>query len=126
MPKQPKEPTLRLDLLLDEYERDLRRQEYVQQTLQGYRRVHEPVFRFWGDRFEREPTLDDFTVRNVEHFLDHLLERGHARSGKPLSSETLRTYVTSVRTTRRGRAEHQYPKRVSWAENSKRSNPQRD
>ena len=71
-----KQPALRLDLAIDEYERDLARRAISAETIRNYRKVLDLALRFWQDRFGRVPTLDDVTVRAGEAFLDHLRERG--------------------------------------------------
>jgi len=67
---------LRLDLALDEYERDLRRREIAGHTIRNYRKVLDLALRFWREQLGREPTLDDVTLRAGEAFIDHLLDRG--------------------------------------------------
>lgn len=97
-------PALCLDLVLDEFERDLRRRELSTRTIGNYLQVLNLVGRFWAERLGREPTLDDVTLRNAEAFMDHLLDRGKidhwqtgALSGARLSAETLRTYVRTLK-----------------------------
>lgn len=96
-------PHLRLDLLVEEYERDMKRREFQPKTIRNYRKALSLALRFWDERLGRPATLDDFTVRQAEAFLDHLLERGklhptglHAL-GVPLSSSTLRAYVRTLK-----------------------------
>jgi hypothetical protein len=94
-----KQPALRLDLAIDEYERDLARRAISAETIRNYRKVLHLALRFWQEQLGRLPTLDDVTVRTGEAFLDHLRERGQLSRWhgelreKPLSVETLRTYV---------------------------------
>jgi site-specific recombinase XerD len=97
-------PALRLDLVLDEYERDLRRREMSVKTIHNYLQVLSLVCRFWTECLGRAPTLDDVTLRNAEAFMDHLMERGKIDhwhtgllSGVHLSPETLRTYVRTLK-----------------------------
>jgi integrase/recombinase XerD len=98
-----KQPTLRLDLAIDEYERDLARRAISTETIRNYRKVLDLVRRFWQEELGRAPTLDDVTVRAGETFLDHLRERGQLSRwhgelrDKPLSVETLRTYVRALK-----------------------------
>jgi site-specific recombinase XerD len=90
-------------LAIDEYERDLARQAISAKTIRNYRKVLDLALRFWQDRFGRIPTLDDITVRAGEAFLDHLRERGQLsrwhgeQREKPLSVETLCTYVRALK-----------------------------
>src|SRR5215470_7823610 len=71
-----KQPALRLDLAIDEYERDLARRAISAETIRNYRKVLDLALRFWQEQLGRVPTLDDVTVRAGEAFLDHLRERG--------------------------------------------------
>lgn len=97
-------PALRLDLAIDEYERDLRRREISPKTIGNYRQILLLALRFWREQLGRPPTLDDLTVRAAEQFIDHLMDRGKLEhwqtgvpSGTPLSQETLRTYVRTLK-----------------------------
>ncbi|HEV8190573.1 MAG TPA: site-specific integrase, partial [Ktedonobacterales bacterium] len=98
-----KQPALRLDLAIDEYERDLARRAISAETIRNYRKVLDLAFRFWQGQMGHLPTLDDITVRAGETFLDHLRERGQLSRchgelrEKPLSVETLRTYVRALK-----------------------------
>jgi site-specific recombinase XerD len=108
-----KMPALRLDLVLEEWERDLRRAECSAQTIRNYRKVLLLAIDFWSEWLGRMPTLDDFTVRAGEAFLDHLITRGKRSrwdverdpalppptpsTVKSLSVETLRTYVRTLK-----------------------------
>ncbi len=98
-----KQPALRLDLAIEEYERDLARRAISAETIRNYRKVLDLALRFWQEQLGRVPMLDDITVRAGEAFLDHLQERGQLsrwhgeQREKPLSVETLRTYVRALK-----------------------------
>jgi site-specific recombinase XerD len=101
--RKPALPALRLDLVIEEYTRDLARQQLSPKTIKGYANVLDLARRFWERQLGHPPTLDDVTVKNAEAFLDHLRERGKIAhwqtqrpAGKPLSVETVRTYVRSL------------------------------
>lgn len=102
-PKAPALPALPLDLVLDEYERDLRRGRLSEKTVRNYAQILRLASRFWEEQLGRQPTLDDFTLRHVETFQDHLIERGQlptsrrAASGSELSTETIRTYLRALK-----------------------------
>lgn len=101
--RQPKLPVMRLDLVIDDYERDLRRRDISPKTIRNYRQVLGLAARFWDARLGRPATLDDLTVREGEAFLDHLLARGkldrcrRGVGGAPLSPESLRTYIRALK-----------------------------
>src|SRR5215813_5798123 len=80
-PRKPaysrKQPALRLDLAIDEYERDLARRAISGETIRNYRKVLDLARRFWQEQLGRVPILDDITIRAGEAFLDQLRERGH-------------------------------------------------
>jgi integrase/recombinase XerD len=102
--RKPALPALRLDLVIEEYARDLARQHLSAKTIKGYAYVLDLTRRFWERHLGHPPTLDDVTVRNAEAFLDHLRERGKIAhwqtqlpAGKPLSVETVRTYVRALK-----------------------------
>ncbi len=102
MAKQPQFPTLPLEMVLDEYDRDLRREQKSPKTMVSYRQVLHLLFRFLTERLERAPTLDDFTVKQCEAFFDHLLDRGkrtrHPSDAYiPLAQETLRNYTRTLK-----------------------------
>jgi integrase/recombinase XerD len=94
---------LPLPLVVDEYARDLRRREIAPKTIANYTSILSYVIRIWTNQLWRAPTLDDFTVRQAEAFLDHLLEHGkdpssHRRAeGTKHSPATLRTYVRTLK-----------------------------
>ncbi len=101
--KQAKTLPLRLDLAIDEYARDLRRREVREKSIYNYRKVLSLALSFWEDHLERPSTLDDFTLKQGEAFLDFLIERGKLHPtgkrslGVPLAPETLRTYVRALK-----------------------------
>lgn len=103
MAKRSPFPVLPFDMVCDEYERDLRRQQCSPKTIVGYRQVLHLVFAFLSERVPTSPTLDDFTLKHCEAFLDHCIERGkqsrHPSDDKyvPLSQETLRTYTRTLK-----------------------------
>jgi len=106
-------PVLQLDLVVDEYERDLRRRDVSPKTIKNYVQILGLAIRCWQEQLGRPPTLDDVTVRAGEAFLDHLMARGnqspwahHDDNGhegnrhdehKALSRETLRTYIRALK-----------------------------
>ena len=96
-------PTLQLDLVIDEYERDCRRRSLSPKTIRNYLQALQAALGYWGAELGRPPTLDDVTIRQAERYLDHLLERGkaptsHRQDGGPaLSRESLRTYLRSLK-----------------------------
>ncbi len=105
-PAQPARPVLPLAFLVEEYARDLRRSEMATKTIRNYLGVLALAVGCWEEQLGRAPTLDDFTVRAGEAFLDHLLERGKSKAprhapwlatGKPLSVATLRTYIRALK-----------------------------
>ncbi len=101
--QKPKLPALRLDLVVDEYERDLRRGRLSEKTVRNYAQALHLAARFWEERLGRPPTLDDFTLRQAEAFQDHLLERGKLPTsrrydtGPALSTESIRTYLRALK-----------------------------
>jgi integrase/recombinase XerD len=103
MTKRAKPPVLRLDLVIEEYERDLRRREIQPKTICNYRKVLSLASRCWEARLQRPPTLDDFTLKQAEAFLDFLIERGKLHPtglrslGQPLSPFTMRAYVRALK-----------------------------
>ncbi len=103
MAKRQESPAMRLDLVIDEYKRDLRRREVQPKSIGNYDKVFSLALRFWEKRLGRPPMLDDFTLKQAEAFLDFLLERGkmHPRNGtllgQPLAPETLRTYIRTIK-----------------------------
>jgi integrase/recombinase XerD len=103
MPKSSKQPLLLLALVIDEYERDLRRREVQPKTIRNYRKVLSLATRFWEERAAHPLTLNDFTLKQAESFLDFLIERGKLHPtklyplGQPLSPFTLRAYVRSLK-----------------------------
>jgi integrase/recombinase XerD len=104
-PKQTKKqlPALRLDLALEEYERDLRRRELSPKTIRTYRQILTLALRFWEAQLDRPPTAADLTLKNGEAFLDHLLERGklpqshRLADGRDFSPESLRAYIRTLK-----------------------------
>jgi integrase/recombinase XerD len=101
--RTPKLPALRLDLVIDEYERDLRRSRLSEKTVRNYAQVLRLTNRFWEEHLGRSPTLEDFTLRQAEVFQDHLLERGKLPTsrrydtGPELSTESIRTYLRALK-----------------------------
>jgi integrase/recombinase XerD len=102
-PKAPALPALRLDLVIDEYERDLRRGRLSEKTVRNYAQILRLASRFWEAQLGCPPTLDDFTLRHVEAFQDHLIARGklptsrRVDTGIELSTETIRTYLRGLK-----------------------------
>src|SRR5262245_35779355 len=96
-------PTLQLDLVIEEYERDCRRRSLSARTIRNYLQACYAACAYWQAELGRPPTLDDVTIRQAERYLDHLLERGKAPTsrrydGDPtLSRESLRTYLRSLK-----------------------------
>jgi integrase/recombinase XerD len=96
-------PTLQLDLVIDEYERDCRRRSLSTKTIRNYLQALHAADSYWEADLDRPPTLDDVTIRHAERYLDYLLERGkaptsHHREGGPaLSRESLRTYLRALK-----------------------------
>src|SRR5262249_52558709 len=102
-------PGFRLDFLLDEYERDLRRREIAAHTIRNYRKVLDLALRCWTEHFGRPPTLDDFSLRAGETFVDHLLDRGKLQAwghgGSTVTSATPRKETDASHPTTAGRNE---------------------
>jgi len=103
---QPARPVLPLAFLLEEYARDLRRGEMATKTIRNYLGVLTLAVSCWEEQLGRSPTLDDFTVRAGEAFLDHLIARGKSKApkhapwlatGEPLAVATLRTYTRALK-----------------------------
>ncbi len=101
-------PVLQLDLVVDEYERDLRRRDMSPKTVKNYIQILGLAIRCWQEQLGRSPPLDDVTVRAGEAFLDHLMARGnqspwahhdehHHDEQKALARETLRTYIRALK-----------------------------
>ncbi len=96
MARKQSKPILPLDLVIDEYERDLRRHDFQPATIDGYHKVLNQVHGVFVHLLNRAPTLDDFTVANVERYMDDLLDRVKP-NGEHLSPETLRTYIRALK-----------------------------
>ena len=96
MARKNKPPILPLALVVEEYERDLRRHEMQPKTIEGYHKVLKQVMAFLLADLGRAATLDDFTVTVIERFIDHLLDR-EKPNGNHLSLETMRTYVRTLK-----------------------------
>jgi integrase/recombinase XerD len=96
-------PTLQLELVIDEYERDCRRRTLSPKTIHNYLQALQAARAYWEGTLGRPLTLDDVTVRLAERYLDYLLERGKAptshrtEGGPALSRESLRTYLRSLK-----------------------------
>jgi len=89
---------------IEEYERDLHRTGLAAKTVGDYHKVLHLALRCWESHLGRAPTLDDFTVRLDEVFTDWLRSRGRLSrwhgadpAGKPLSEETIRTYLRALK-----------------------------
>jgi integrase/recombinase XerD len=101
--QKPKLPALRLDLAIDEYERDLCRGRLSEKTVRNYGQILRLADRFLEELLGRPPTLDDFTLRQAEAFQDHLIARGKLPSsrrydtGPVLSTESIRTYLRALK-----------------------------
>ena len=52
-PKAPALPALRLDLVIDEYERDLRRGRLSEKTVRNYAQILRLATRFWEEQLGR-------------------------------------------------------------------------
>ena len=102
-PQRPKLPALRLNLAIDEYERDLRRGRLSEKTVRNYAQVLCLAGRYWEEQLGRPPTLDDFTLLHAEGFQDHLIVRGKLPTsrrydtGPELSTESIRTYLRALK-----------------------------
>lgn len=101
--RTPPAPALPLTLLIEEYARDLRRREIAPKTISNYTHILGFIERIWASQLGRPPTLDDFTVRQGEAFLDYLLDHGkdprshRLAEGKTHAAATLRTYVRALK-----------------------------
>src|SRR5262245_9629816 len=100
----PRPPAMALAWAMEEYERDLRRTGLAAKTIGDYHKVLHLALRCWESHLGHTPTLDDFTVRLGEVFTDWLRSRGRLSrwhgvdpAGKPLSEETIRTYLRAVK-----------------------------
>ncbi len=58
MARKQNKPLLPLDLVIDEYERDLRRHDFQPSTIAGYHKVLKQVHEVFARLLERNPTLD--------------------------------------------------------------------
>jgi len=95
-----------LPFLVEEYARDLRRGETAPKTIRNYTGVLGLALGCWEAQLGQPPTLDDFTLRAGEAFLDDLIARGKSKApasapwlatGKPLAVATLRTFVRALK-----------------------------
>ena len=64
-PRSAKLPALLLELVIDEYERDLRRSRLSARNIHNYVQILRLAVRFWTALLGRPPTLDDFTLRSM-------------------------------------------------------------
>src|SRR5262249_7468960 len=97
-------PAMALAWALAEYERDLRRTGLAPKTIRDYHKVLHLALGCWEAQLGRAPPFDDFPVRLGEAFTDWLRSRGrlsrwHGQDpgGKPLSEETIRTYLRALK-----------------------------
>src|SRR5262249_54025471 len=100
----PRPPAMALAWAIEEYERDLRRTGLAAKTIGDYHKLLHLALRRWESHLGPAPTLGGFTARRGEPFPDWLrsggrLSRWHGAdpAGKPLSEETIRTYLRALK-----------------------------